>query len=366
MTIKAKAVRVLTWALGAVLVSAGVAWAANLWRVDSYGNIKAARSTVLLSAGQTSNCRIVISGSTLSVTGNDGNALSVANPCVAGVKSPTSGLTTTVLFTVPVSVTFGAASDTDGNTFGVTSTADWSSAKLPMMLQIAYNGSTAHFGVTRIPLKYTGAAATALCQKGDADCDNPEDLMLLTTGATLADFVDSPITQVGWFYGQWASGTTSWTFSHDTEDGTGFNLDYGKIQMSYVTGQMGNDSGKYYTRVGGTTALAFTTYVAYYYINSDGWVRFHVSCDNQTANGAAGAQLLINLPFKIPTQANAYPVLGIGGFRLNGTSTSVVLYSTSWGGNSISMSPYAPIVNDNSFPGASDAFFADVVYQVGP
>lgn len=173
-------------------------------------------------AGYTDNCAIGVSGSTFTISGEGGTALSATNPCLIGTRSNTSGRATVASFTANVTFTFGASSDTDGNLFGITD-ADWSNV-MPFFLSVIYNGTTPYFYISRVPSIQSGAAASALCQKGDTDCDAQIDGMILTTGLTLASWVNLPITPVGWFNMTYATTGGAWTATVTGK--TGFNYNY--------------------------------------------------------------------------------------------------------------------------------------------
>ncbi len=283
-----KFTKIMTWAIGAVLV-ASVAWAATYWRVDSYGNIKAARSSVLLSAGEVSNCKLDISGTTLSVIGQNDAALSVSNPCLVGLNNGS-----VATFSAPVSVTFGAASDTDGNLFGIVD-ANWASV-MNMKVGVITDGTDSYFTLSRVPLYISGSAATDLCQKADTDCDDHGDAMILATGLALASWVDLQVTQVGYLDATYATAGGAWTFAVTAP--AGFNFEYAKIRRTMPLGQMGSAAGKMFADNGGTAPQG-TSESHYYYETPDGWVRGTALSAGGDLNGAGVVNLLLSLPFKV-------------------------------------------------------------------
>lgn len=293
MTIKAKAVRVLTWALGAVLVSAGVAWAATLWRVDSYGNIKAARSTVLLAAGQASNCKLDVTGTTLSIVGTNDAALSTSNPCIVGL---TDGMAAS--FTAPVAVTFGAASDTDGNLFGIAD-VNWANT-MPMFLRVISDGTSHYFGISRIPMFVSGSAAADLCQLGDTDCDAETDFMILASGLNLANWTEKSIFPAGWFGAIYTTAGGAWTFSTAASI-TGFNDHYKFYWVKYPKAQKGAGADNYLSEAGAATGLAFNTGTSMdmgYRIQPNGWVDCYWIGGTRSNSDATAALAYMHLPFE--------------------------------------------------------------------
>ncbi len=240
MTIKSKVFKVMSWAVGAALVSS-IAWAAVNWNVDSFGNIKVARSSVLLQAGESSNCKLQYSGSTLSIVGSDGNALSSSNPCLVGMPNGAAPLE----FTAPVSTTFGAASDTDGNLFGI-SEANWADA-MPWFLHACQGNTTSYFSMSRNPARISsGAAAADMCQEGDTDCDAQGDMFIMASGLTLADEVDKSCVTVGSLRTTYATAGNAWTVTALTSQ-DGFGLFQSGILFAFPSGQNGNLPGKYAT-----------------------------------------------------------------------------------------------------------------------
>lgn len=304
MTIKGKVFKVLSWAFGAVLV-ASVAWAAVGWRVDDYGNIKSARSTVLLSAGQTSNCKLSISGSTLSVVGLDGNALSASNPCRVGLNDGTIAS-----FTSPVSVTFGASSDTDGNLFGL-SAVNWSSP-MPFYLLVVDDGSNRYFAIGRKPFVSTGATVAMLCQKNDVDCDDDSDVMLLTTGVALSSWVSKPAIKVGWFQATFANSGSAWTFT--TASPSGFNRANNDLWWTQVRGHGGADNSSTYvlTNAGTEPTCVGDTFV--YNVTDDCDVTVSANGTNFTGGVGSANPAYLAVPLSVTTVAGA--TTGAGYYRV--------------------------------------------------
>lgn len=296
--------------------------AATGWKVDSYGNILGARSTVLVPNGTVSNCRISISGSTFSIVGADGNALSATNPCIVAVQNST-GVTVAASFSVAVSFTFGSASDTDGNLFGIID-ANWSSA-MPFFLGVIYNDTTPFFVISRLPFNASGAAAASLCQKTDTDCDAQTDVMMLTTGQTLASWVSKPITQVAWIQATYATTGAAWTFA--TTAKTGFNFNYEAITWTFVAGQMGAASGSFFSVSGGTAPTYTLNSLYTYSLTRYGMVNVYLAFDN-AAGGTAGAgtgDLVASLPY-IASLATGSNSIGSGEANNNTAGVQGIFY----------------------------------------
>ncbi len=285
----------------------------------------------LTDPGMVNNCGFSVSGSTFTIAGDDGTALSATNPCQVSVRSNTAGRTVSVNFTANVTATFGSSSDTDGNLFGITD-ADWGSS-MPMFLGVLYNGTTPYFTISRLPFTYSGAAAADLCQKGDTDCDAQTDVMILTTGLTLASFVNLPITPVGWFGATYATSGGAWTFTVGTRNG--FNSDFDKEEFTMPSGQNGAASGKYLLNNGGT-APVFTNNNLTYSLDNSGKVTFAISMDTDGGTDGSGAvDVLVAMPYASVASTNyratgafflqnpTYTQQGIAGFVTGASDTGI-------------------------------------------
>lgn len=243
------------------------------------------------------NCEINYSAGTITISGKDGVALSATNPCEIGVSSNSSGVVARASFTSNVTATDGATSQTDGNIFGITD-ANWASA-MPMFLGVIYNGTTPYFTLSRLPFVVSGAANTDMCQLTDTDCDAQTDVMILTTGLTLASFVNLPITQVGWLSATYATTGGAWTFAETAY--TGFNQMYETQVFTFPQAQNGAAAGTHYLANGGTAPL-FTTDRLTYQIWRDGNVKIgHYAASDPGTDGAGAVAARVALPFTFPS-----------------------------------------------------------------
>lgn len=243
--------------------------------------------------GFASNCEINYSSGTITISGRGGAALSATNPCHVGMKSNTNGVVATATFTANVTTTDGATSDTDGNLFGITD-ANWANA-MPIFFGVIYDGTTPYFGFSRKPLVVSGSAATDLCQEADTDCDGENDFFIMTTGLTLANWVNLPITPVAWLTATYATTGGAWTFAETTH--TGFNDSYQTIWFTYPQAQYGAAASSH-LRANGGTVPAFTTNTYTYRVfpNLTSTIEFLLDADAGTdGSGAVTAQF--TLPF---------------------------------------------------------------------
>lgn len=253
----------------------------------------------LTQVGQMTNCGMSVSGSTFTIAGYDGTALSATNPCVVAVQSSTDGRVALAYFTSNVTFTFGAASDTDGNDWGISNSVNWAN-DMPFFVGVIYNGTTPYFTISRVPSfrNSTGVSPSAsLCKKGDTDCDGQTDVMILDSSVTETSYVSSPITQVGWFSMTYSTATTSWTASIGNATGEGFNYNYEQKTFSFPSNQNGASTSFLYSN--GGTAPAFGTTSATYKILRSGicYVSYFIDSDGGT-DGAGAVNTKIALPYE--------------------------------------------------------------------
>jgi hypothetical protein len=169
---------------------------------------------------------------------------------------------------------------------------------LPFFIGVITNGTNSYFAASRLPIKSSGTTATALCQKGDNDCDDQNDVIIMAQGLTLASWTSRPITQVGWIPATFVNSGSEWTLS--TTLFSGFNTNYEKQTFLFPTGQSGAATGTHMLANGGT-APVFTTSTYAYTIDPSGvfTAYFELSGDGGTdGSGAVNARL--STPYRFP------------------------------------------------------------------
>ncbi|MBF0105236.1 MAG: hypothetical protein HQM16_07905 [Deltaproteobacteria bacterium] len=312
-------------------------------------------------AGTVNNCGMQITGHTLTIKSASGGSLSSTNPCYVVVRSDTPGVSDIAKFTSDVSAIFGGgSSQIAGNLFGILD-KDWSNS-MPLFIGVVDNGSTNLFTLSRIPRPETTNAVAGLCQLGGDDCDDQDDMMLLSTGQTLANFLSKPVTQVGWVVGTYATSGGAWTLSLTIL--TGFNTNYNTNAGFFVfpKAQMGNAADRYFTSANAPT---FSKSTASYSIDVNGNVDFYL--DLQTAtNGTDGAGSDIAIPYKTANvvDVNYFGQLRYGGFPAilqsnsigkNSSKTSLSYFST--------VTTTTPLVN-NGWSASSDLLILKCRFRV--
>lgn len=255
--------------------------------------------------GEVINCEVNYSAGTITISGRDGAALSATNPCYVGTRGTSNGVVHLAKFTSNVTLTDGAASNTDGNLFGITN-VDWAN-EMPFFIGVVSNAIGDYFTISRVPLQVTGSAVGDVCQKNDTDCDSETDAMILATGLTLSTMTSANITQIGWLQATYATAGSAWTFSESVY--TGFNFEYENVWFTMATGQHGADSGSYlYGNTATAPSWATPANIAYKYKisrNAIGNFLFTTENAGNATNGSAGLGLSLALPYN--------PYLGISG-----------------------------------------------------
>lgn len=319
----------------------------------------------LTQAGQVTNCGVSVSGSTFTIAGYDGTALSATNPCVVAVRSNTAGRVALAYFTANITFTFGSTSDTDGNLFNVTSSVNWASA-MPFFIGVIYNGTTPYFTISRGPIIESTASSATLCQKGDVDCDGETDVMILASGLTLSGFVSLPITQVGWFQMTYATSGSAWTAAVNSR--TGFNSEYENIEWTMPLGQNGSAASNYLKDNGGTAPfLSINTYTYFLKRNGECFLKFALLNDGG-GDGSGATEALISAPYKSGGTSNNYTYNGVGLLTWNAGSKQIAVFTIQIGLNSIetfinsSSTAYYQLLNSD-FPNGSRSIQGSLIYK---
>lgn len=304
------------------------------------------------SQGTVINCSIIISGTTLSIQGsgttNNGggstlNAAFPANPCIIGLEGNTPGISNVAKFFNNVSISFGSTSDTDNNLFAITNAA-WGnvlSFKIGVMADPTAGGTNNKFVISRKLFKQTGSAASGICQLGDTDCDG-DDIMILSSGLTLANWTNQPITQVGWFKGSYATTNGGiWTFTAPI--GTGFNKNYTKEILTFPLGQNGAAAGNHLLANGGT-APAITGDIATYTENENGvyTVSYYGNGDAGT-DGSGSVTSLLSIPISTSSSMNTATTIGGGQVQSAGVGDYYAWIIAA--ANATSVTPTVPVVS---------------------
>jgi hypothetical protein len=234
---------------------------------------------------------------------------------------------------------------------------------MPMFLGVVYDGTTPYFTISRLPYVVTGAASTALWQEGSTDGDAQLDVGILTSsGLTLANWVNLPITQVGWFDATYALTGEAWTFAVTGKNG--FNYNYEAEEFNLSSGQNGSESGKVYTSADGATALAFSTVSeAKYKLNRYGVATLIHAHDNQSAAGADASAVRWVGPCAASTDADIEYTLVSSLCTINNVESICTFFTTN--GNTYVQGRYVNATTGGSMLDSSFANTADRAYFSG-
>lgn len=306
----------------------------------------------LTQEGQMTNCGISNSGTTFTIAGYDGTALSATNPCVVAVRSNTAGRVALAYFTSNVTFTHGSSSDTDSNLFGITD-ANWANT-MPFFIGVIYNGTTPYFTISRVPLRSTGSASPDVCQKTDTDCDAQSDAMILSTGLTLASFTSLPITQIGWFAMTYATSGGAWTATVPIN--SGFNKNYESVLFTFPSGQNGAASGTHLHNNGGTAPAFLNTYYNYnIYSSGNTSLYIYIDTDGGT-DGATHVQMRLATPYSNSGFTNSQAV---GNFRIDFQSQSFTMVRCSLSQNVTYLLCTRPSVSGSALQNTTTTFWND-------
>ncbi len=309
MTIKSKVLKVMSWAIGAVLVSS-IAFAAVKWKTDASGNIVTMNAQMQsLQSGETSNCGITYSAGTLTLTDEAGGALSAINPCCVGVPSTTAGHNTTVCFRSPQTINddANASSHLTNLGFGITETAHWAN-DMPYFLYVDNEDNTdinAGIFLARKPGLSVTPTADYIHDKDAAAANDTQDSIF---GAWADDSgkASKPCVLIGAIRMRWSTTTDDWTVQTlDNSDGIGqdrLKKTFAKKWMMPV-GQNGAENGKYFY-VSGGTAPAYSSNIISYTLN-EYKVTLNFEFSGDGGDEGAGTNFLgLALPIGKPIDVN--------------------------------------------------------------
>jgi len=264
---------------GYVLTSdaAGVgSWEASVGGGGGGGDIYAPVGSVV------GDCKLSVAGFTLTID--------AGTVCLIGAKLNAAGEHTTLSITSNEAITFGAASNTDLNNFGISMNDDWDETMIWFLSIIMDSANNHLFALSKVPMSASGTDVSSICELDSTDCDDSLDLMLVSTGETLSNWVDQPVTTIGWFGGTL---TTAEIHTFTLPKGSGFNKDWLKYRANLPTGVQGASSGKYCDDDGGVCPeFTENLYVGGFGENGKCWASGQLNGDG----GADGGGGVYNLP----------------------------------------------------------------------
>ena len=267
-----------------------------------------------LAVGQTSNCRLDYSGTTLAVKGRNGQDLSSTNVCVVAISDHEP-----LVFKAPAALSFGADSDTTGNSFGSTVAANWDQDR-PFFLAACRGSSKPFFVITlNAVLKSTG---NYLCLPASQDCNSENSALAMDATLTPASEGNKFCAVVGSFRATktYSNLKQNWLVSPLTETADGFGKFQEGVDFKMPKGQNGAASATQFF----APATAPVSAQDNYYYSLDRWgkvrIRFHFPMGT---NGTAADNFGVALPYRLNVPYFLEPV---GYFFANSNPSSGLLF----------------------------------------
>lgn len=351
-----------------VTIGGASAAAGTFTTVTASGAIKAgATSNVpLLVPGQTQNLGLSLSGTTLTISGADGTALSATNPawvCFTSDVTPGTVITTAITANQTLNL-----NDIDGFEFGITASVNWAN-DMPFFIKMARSDTDAvAFFISRSPVSGPMPVANSIGDAGADPATDSQDAHIAFTDITPADYNGNPCYTIGAFRMQYVGATTRWVAQVlSTNDGFGQDKVDATCAVSYTmpAGQNGNDATKFWTSAGGATTLSFDTIKEILYIIfKDGTTRMSGAFNSQTANGG-GTEFRVYCPYKSTLVAGSFRYFGNYSAVLNTTAQNGTVNMTTNGFDYVNFVPYnsSTRLNDNLFTDTADYIYFDVIYK---
>lgn len=238
---------------------------------------------------------LTYSGTTLTIAGSDGTSLATFNATTSTQNQSTFGQQVTSVISNNYTTTFGAASNTSGALFGVTSGVAWGNP-LPFFVYIVEGTSSGilTFMFSRQPNVTTSPIAASISKAGSIVNVSQADFFAMDSSITVANFASKPCICVGSFRAT-MSAANNWTVTAlDAGDGM-WQFQEGRA-FTFPTGQLGAATGTHLLNNGGT-APVFTSEGAVYYVDRSGYCRYTFSTGDCTSSGVGAVNLQLATPY---------------------------------------------------------------------
>lgn len=247
-----------------------------------------------LRGGYSEDIGIALSGTTLTVQGGDGNALSSTNPGYINLQS-LANPGRQLKFSVTANQSFtqaGLGNNLFGVTTGVNITVD-----MPFYLYAVSNANngenTIAFMISRIPHRTIAPLAANIGQSGNTNATTQGSFFSLAT-ITAADYASAPCICIGSFRMRYAS--SLWTVQ-TINNGDGVGQYQEGINFSFPSGQFGAATGKYFLNNGGTAPDAVAKSY-FYFISKNGKIDYWVGLNPITTAGVGAVALKLAVPLQ--------------------------------------------------------------------
>lgn len=260
--------------------------------VDSNGYV----SLNPITSSDFTNLGISFSGTTFTVTGYNGTALSASNPAVIWLQNRTvPGRVIKYVVTANQTFTSGSAGTTAGMRWGLTAGVN-ASVDIPFYLYAVGNDAqnAISFMISRVPHASNSPASTSIGQSGAVVNVGQGDFFSLAT-ITTTSYDQNPCIILGSFRMQFVGATNSWTVQTLTTT-DGLDLFQEDKNFTMPRGQFGAAAGKWFLDNGGT-APDDSVGSYYYKVERSGLVTVDFSAGSITTAGAGSNQVLLSCPF---------------------------------------------------------------------
>jgi len=301
-----------------------------------------------------SNIGFSYSGSTFTVHGSDGTALSASSPGYVTIYSSASpGQLVTVQVTANQTfIDDSGASTIIGNLFGFQAADTTTSDDVPFFLYAVLNDAedAISFMISRLCNLRKSCSAAVMGKTGSANADSSYSMFALSD-PTLTDYDNNPCLNIGSFRMRLTTAGGDWTVQTiDQEDGIGQFQEYRMFKIPL--GIFGASANTHWRPVGGTAPI-FTNTNYYYQVTTTGAVYVDYYSDTCTTNGVGAVQAELVTPFEsddAPYRVFNSSISGEGNASNVGANDKIIYVGTVDIGNG---NNYCKFVYSDAVAGAS-------------
>jgi len=267
--------------------------------------------------GWNENLGMAVSGSTFTVLGAFGTALSLRNAAYISFPSSTAGITKIIRITANASMTTGSASDIAGQRFGLTAGAAWNQ-DIPFFLYAVLDSTetAVAFMVSRNPNARVSPVAASIGKAGATVNVDDGDFFSLNN-ITVANYAEQSCVCLGTFRMRF-NAANYFTVQALVLGEDGVNVFCENQNYVVDTGLFGAAAGSFFRDNGGTAPI-WTNQQMTYSVERSGVVKVNFQYETNTTPGAGAVTTQMILPYSIKN--NTFPMLGSAGFIDTGTNT---------------------------------------------
>jgi len=214
----------------------------------------------MLVPGQVQNLSLTLSGTTLTIAGAGGTALSATNPgwiCLTSDVTPGTNITTSITANQTLDLTA-----IDGFEFGITASVNWAN-DMPFFVKMARSDADAvAFFISRSPISGAMPVANSIGDAGADPVTDDQNAHIAFTDITPGDYDGNPCYTIGAFRMQYTGATTRWAVqTMSTNDGFGQDKVDATCATTYTfpAGQNGAQTGTYIISNAGTEPTSATS-----------------------------------------------------------------------------------------------------------